>query len=1201
MPASDALNDLLEEWRVIDGLLRDVAIGLLGHLPPAGSVLPHAAGSEKGQFAELEVYTKVHALLSCYRKVERYHHIRVAMALVHLTVSAWAEQQCRSSRYTLQNCDNEEENVEDAPSVGASGVAFPGLAWKSPECSTCWSEFQTSIKESWVAASDGSPDVVAGQGPRTDVLDSELSTVDSVVTFAVRFYAFRRTLNTAFLRLYRPSLPSTIDTMLLSVVKRLVKCNSKKFESAIMTMGSYLLTSKNSPFSITTALQRELAPVEDSSKQSEPSRPLDGLGRWSDGISMVLSLAEDSTMKSIRDTVASGLQKICFANGLRVASHAFDQLTRYKSENTEERSRQSLSLAARALGQCIEGYRCTRGAVLMLCPGVGTETSGFQLTEWGALLLNRSFQGFVAGIAAYAGMPQVLHDVAVPLWLQACQQAHSLKYGQRVFIEKGHEQAAEGRGSHPSEESPDTEGAPNEIGLPGRGAAANNIASMGSSVFTLPTSEGYPTLLFLLSAIQHSRQRFLPLVSSCLAEYLSALLMKHERDVVGPRGSTAAVLPLPSNVFEECIFVLKMTRLCFENEEMRRVSLLEGTGESLAAVAMQTAFDGIREFFNTCEKRAAATLAHALDYHVQDMSAHQPLSPEAFDSARSESIFVLLDLATLLSDTLYFSKLYADLVAPRVMLMHSVAALEVDNWVAALLECRLGYSDASPCILLLRDMMEALQDQRVLCTKHSGSAKSSTDDILGRMGLMSNSSRTIRLSLGSIGSIMQSRPNPLLRRLQVLRCSRWKQYVALLHSSKSIKKIFEKSGLLTEDFVDSVLRAEWVYDGNPDKSYCGYGSFGQPQHQLSNLLFHKTTRNNEGGESDSRNSIARFSQSTSSMVAGFSSALTSAVQQATQHRGLSAFTSNGASDDYDDEAAFSGAYGGVLRQAPSGTWSAENVSFSSIHSNNTSGTFFNSVSDTTLRMEEKRKIRWSLGSGHLSFVIKDNDNTDVSPHQKRDGKKHHSGVLIAGPPICLIILQILDRADERRPITFGGIISSLPLKVPKEVLAQVLKTLLGAGVVSRAVQPQGYGYFIAPSLATLPKKNILVQIHFKNEPLQAPVEDTGVDTTPRPPKVEAVPSDALPSASPSPDSAPSPAERRRRQCIIDVFIMKALKDSGTATHEHLYSFVAATCGLEKVSLSEFKSSIVALMEKECVYRYGSHGYSVTAPSAVTTS
>lgn len=1322
--------------------------------------------------AELMAYTKVHAFVGQYRAVESYHHLHLLKEMLRVTVYGWAEQMCTASQHVLRFPSHCSDDVSGSGSLSWC-TSESKKRWETfrKHVRRRWrgqkhhSAHRKSTSLELVATGVSTPvpsnstnerisppsspfpiasfvNVAATTQPLNHCDRSKKALqLHMAVTFSVHYYAFRRVLQTVLLPIQQSvTYSSLLDETLLALVKRIVVENASVFLTASLTAADYLLM-RDSPCARVRAVGEEedcvrtttspetknpyphhapqvamrevvnttfIKPLSDSSTMNmEHSASL---------VSVLLKLVEECGNVSIQYQIASALHRMCFTSGEVVSKAAFRSclLDNNASLDVAHAALAPLSVhhlkeVVEALGQCIDGYRRTRGAILVFagaeslpgCNGRGGVPQPSQsLSPWGQLFLNSAFQGYVAGVAAVEQLEIIVEMTAVPLWLQACQEAYKSKHGedrleelhqirvlQSDFLQVGSEFSANG-----AEEKMDKEHPPQAEGT--------------TPAFLLHPSDGYPSMLFLLSAIEQSRKRFLPVLRRCVAAYFSEQL-QYEDEVGGndPHDSSV-LLPLPPIVVEQCIYVLKMTRQCFESDPIQRVTLVERQLRlphphphpypatsvvnpvpgltSLLEVAMETAWGGIREFFLSCEKRAAATLAHTLDYHVDCIVARQAsYVPDIHDDLHSEAVHTLLDLATLLTDGSQFTKIYADLIAPKIVLAPTLASLDVYNWVVTLMDCHLGYTNTSPCFLLLRDVMEALQDQRYVCSKYP--EPSGRGDVVlhgpptslnpgnrsvgpsrAGDGISSPNGGTLRLSLGSLASL-SARHNPLLRRLNVLRFTRWKPYATLLQSSKSIIKMFERGGYLSEDFVDAVLRAEWCYDGNHARAYQGYGSFRFLRNPLGSILSNGSVE----GEDDSRSSIARISQSTSSMVVGLSSALTSAVQQAAQNGGLAAFTSNGSlgNDDYDDDAAFSGAYGGVLRQEASASYPTTqdgNGSFSSRHSQTSRHTnhssYLSSISDTSLRVEEKRKIRWSLGIGTLTFTIKEVGFAMESHHHTqgsegngmpKGNRRERAGVgsgakqlrvgaptvTVTGPPVCLIILQLLNRMTSRTsPLSFSLLVSYLPLKVPKEVVAQVLKSFLSAGLVQRVLEHQSYAYFITPTLSSVPRR-VQVTVQYKNTHLDPHSSSHNAGgplpgrwgTTPFPDHSSSMSQGyhpASPPSLPTPSDVSSPTtthpenrettpvgssgsvtsvtaekiQHEKNRWRVDIIVMRQLKGVGrTVPHEELFHSVAKHFDVLQLALTPamFKASISYLLERDCIFRNEGNAYTVIRPSAST--
>eukprot|EP00796_Vickermania_ingenoplastis_P005163 gene5163-3711_t len=1086
---------------------------------PAKSV--HVCASEQ------KAYAKVYAFLSSFRKVEGYHHVYLLRLMLQTTVAAWVHQMCMASSHELHLCCNaESQSLHNAGSAPKS--------WSQAAVAR-WETFREGIHQRWVVNVPVEHVKDAHEHPCELNWEGRPVPLHSVVTFAMHFYAFRRILNTVFLRLWNPSASfSMADEVLFSIVKSILMTQVNMLSSSVMLVAQNLTdASKIETWEKSTG--GDVLSSEKLTEEGNSNATYDDCASYAPLICIVAGLAEDCQLTNFKSFVTSKLESMCYARGLAVSTSAFKSLPKESVCNPEDQ----LNHFRRALIECVDGCRHVQRGIDMLFTGQITSYPSIGLTAWGSAMMAHAFYGYMCGVTAYSELKSVIDNAAVPLWLESCDRAHrSYESGDPGFL------------------------LPQTFGRSGGAKGA-----------------GYPLLLYLVSAVGTGRDRFQPLLSERIGKYLAGLL--HDCDSGDAIGAASPqVLPLPSTVFEKCIFFLQNVWVIRSPDEPEPQSLPE--------IAMQTTLKGIHQFFAVCEGRAAATLAHALDYHVNGMIDG---SHAAFiENTHSEAVHTLLDLTTLLTDVMYFSRLYADIIAPRVLGVRSVSALDVDNWVVALMESRLGSLEASPCRLLLRDMMEALQDQRTLCTKaDSTSLTPSLQEHSSRRerGGAASSSPTLRLSLGSLGAMCPARPNPLLRRLRVLRCSRWKPYVTILQSSKSLQRMYEKARWFSEEIVDAVLRAEWAYNGNRDRHYQGYGSFGFLRNPLGNLL--QDQPQSTDADDDGRSSMARISQSTSSMVAGFSSALTSAVQQATAltaSRGLW-------DDDYDEDAAFSGAYGGMLRQEVSGSWTPENVSLSSLNSHPTSRSV-PSATESSACVEEKRKMKWSLGSGQLTFAVKDPRHAEA---KNRDGKRQHASVLVTGPPICFLLLQMMSTTTELSPLTFGNIISHLPLKVPKEVVGQVLKAFLSAGLTKRKLCGERYAYYIAPSFATIESKTVHITVQYKDSralvPDAAPEDACPASTTP----TETTSAEA-PTLAHSEESN-SPEHVKQKRAKMDIAIMRILKKESTLSHTDLLTAVMNCVGpAYHISLPDFKSSISVLLERECVYR-NEHGSYTIEPPRVT--
>lgn len=999
-----------------------------------------------------------------------------------------------------------------------------------------------------------------------------------------------------------------------------------------------------------------------------------------------------------------------------------------------------------------------------------------QLSQWGKVILKKALTGYLDGVGEYEGLISIIQREGVPLWRLSCEQQLYTTHGVSKHHHQMSRFSTPGRGSGDEEammQRTSLTRPPHPLwpwmplrkyptrsrsatvsvaalmvsknrkeqkkeGLTSRrlqekctqkldeesGEADSRMRCEYDAILRASPAEGYPSLLLVLYLLGPARQKFVTALHERITVYLTELL--HQYDEINPEkasheGSPSASsllsitsLPLPALVLEECIYLLKMNRLCFEHpdveclcsmtlfnndtegEDEKKWSAQPGefSGErakdalglleyeslffALKQFAMETASCGIRKFFAKCEMRVAATLAYALEYYVQilirknrtmampERNKKLILSGEKADDGGGNDplvvIQILIHLASLLSDPSIFSKFYAELLSPRALVANSYSELQIDHFVVDYMKTRLGFFSASSCILLLRDLAEAIHDRRSaiilapnkkvkreskrqkLCTWIN--ADSLVNDVMETFGIprsileggleisedhTERSENTLKLPLGLIHSDT-AKPNYLMRRLKVLRISRWRPYVTLLETSSSIKKMFERGNWLSEAFVDAVLRAEWNYNhtedrrGDPDlrdSCFSGYGSFcAQLDPGISNIFrdgFENLNERRRGrmgesdqdsgsfcsdkrDESDSRSTMSCISQSTTSVVAGLSSVLSSAFPQVTrQTRGFKVFTRNGSlgNDDSDDEDngnetvndgsgevaerpsslasnphsnRASGSHspsnhhhrhphhvgrtdganttnrspsgGGVTGSAAvsrsverSASWfSLSNLTSRSVASTTTSfrttssTTGDDSMSTTVIREEEKRKMLWSLGCGLLNFTVSEDVPYADTPSKLNEGKggyddssllspcpsplhmsdPHHPeaqrrannnveqspcshiSISIRGPPIALILLQLLDRASATHPLSFNRIVNHLPLRVPKPIVGQILKIFVTCGLVERILhsvpkvergdtgeRSYQYGYYMTEHLSSSMPPEVNITVHYR--------------------------------------------------------------------------------------------------------------------------
>lgn len=1099
---TDVLKRIVKEWLEVDRLLRLSVKGSLKELDERCSshcLTQDLAGRVKSSgYIELKAYTKVYSFLSYFRTVEKVSHVRILQALLLTSTLAWGAMICKRSAGVLQWRDE-------------SGLSLSGdLKWESHECNEIWAEVKAEIERRWTR-SERKAKQEEGEGGlmRAAASTPAQPQLFALVTFAYHYNVFKRLLHTVFLPLLdihdattaplhnASASHSFASRSLIIVAKVVVLGNLDGMKDGLQLAAEMCLTGGRN---------------ESGDACDSATRRLISL------IPEAIVLAEDCDLCVVRDWVATNMQSLSFKKGEEVGSAFFPDLLRIESEAP---AAVIVAAAVSALQECVQAYGRIRDGVSAYC---GCSSNPESFSPWCVSFLRQAFYGFIAGLTSFPLMDAVVSAIAVPLWLESCHHALELQLGTQ------------------------------------RGKTERRETTLLSSSTSLSLWDGYPSLLFFLSATDASQDHFMSLVSHSLSTYLQAVMMDSDE----PEQSDQS--PLPSVVVDRCIFFFKMTGIFFESDVAKSfcssdIEVGLQRSEPLSSVAFRATTDGIRQFFATCEDRAAMTLAYAVDHYVQMLISEQtPLAPQ--ESECEEVIQILLDMAAMLNEPLYFSKLYARLLAPRLMQIYTMKKLEVDSWVISLMQARLNYWDASYCVSLQRDAVDSLQDRRTFCAKAQKPVVSSRASRNGE-------ARTLRLSLSSLSCIQS---NYLIRRLYVLPFSRWRPYATVIRSSRSIRKMYERSGWFNEDMVDAILRAENHYDENP-VPYEGYGRYNCIQDPLGSSV-----RNTQEDE-DGRSSIARISHSTSSIVAGLS-ALSSVVQHRSITRGVSVLTgATVAAFSSDAEEAFTMVHSGVL-QRPHQRSSSRGSGVSSLdnlHTGNTSRSFFSTASDVPSHIAEKRKVKWSLDCGQLTFTM---HSAPLASPDATDCPR--SSITINGPPLCFLVLQLLDREERAMnevALTFSGIISHLPVKVPKPLLSQLLRVLLHHGVVERSQRNQRILYVIAKVFPVKPRKPILVHL------------ECCTPLSPRTSQPLVSPVDAHPSASNSQEVKEMAHKKAvwRGQAIV---MREMKKISASVTHQALIDALV-TAGEDALSSSSLlKECVDVLLERECIVR-DSTGYAIS--------
>ncbi|KAG5464073.1 hypothetical protein LSCM1_00253 [Leishmania martiniquensis] len=518
----------------------------------------------------------------------------------------------------------------------------------------------------------------------------------------------------------------------------------------------------------------------------------------------------------------------------------------------------------------------------------------------------------------------------------------------------------------------------------------------------------------------------------------------------------------------------------------------------LAIAAVRKGFQG---FLTSVEKRAALALAKALYDHVQQGAAQQ--SP----AAQLDAVDTLLNMASLLNSKDMFVLLLKGYLAPQVLMCRSQSELVVASQVVSRMGYRLGAAVAAPCLALLRDLQLAMPDPRseAKLSPPPGRNADFAEGGEANAAYESFSARGRRADYGAFRgtttecaqlaatqdaeALASVRPLHhgafgLIHRLRVLCQAWWQPHTAVLLSSRRLCQLWERHQLLDDRIVDAVLSVEWQYQGHSEP-YIGYGELAKLR-ESEHSSHSPPSRNGGWGPKSSRGSLSDAAEGAHSqrgsggqltgslyagtqlravtaaaVVRGFSSALGNAVRRTGRQAGDFGYhDSDNESEDYRE------AYGGFLTRstlqqdgsayAPSSS-SYRGSNLSSVGSPGAGGerwgtsdgrqsTTADDRASTAVPADgqlERRRLRWPLGSGWLTFYLFSREGSVVN-----DSVSH--AVQILGPPITLLVCQMLDRTSAQ-PYTFDALHRALPVQVPRPLLAHLLHELVKANVVVRAV------------------------------------------------------------------------------------------------------------------------------------------------------
>ncbi|CAG9583773.1 conserved hypothetical protein [Leishmania major strain Friedlin] len=701
----------------------------------------------------------------------------------------------------------------------------------------------------------------------------------------------------------------------------------------------------------------------------------------------------------------------------------------------------------------------------------------------------------------------------------------------------------------------------------------------------------------------------------------------------------------------------------------------------LAIAAVRKGFQG---FLISLEKRAVLALVQALYGLIQQGAAQQPPAAQlsAVDTIlnmasllNSKDMFVLLLKGYLAPQVMMCRSQSEILVESQVVsrMAYRLGAAVAAPCMTLLRDLQLAMSDprstmrSSPPSGARADLAE---DRELNATHGSLSGEGRRGDG-GDFG--GASSRDIAMECAQLAATQDAetlgdiRPLQhgafgLIHRVRVLCQAWWQPHTAVVLSSRRLRQLWEQHQLLDERMVDAVLSVEWQYDGHSEP-FRGYGRQVKLRERENTSPLHPPSRSSGGGGPKSLRSslsdaphgshwrhgdggqnsgpLAAGTQlrtvTAAAVVRGFSSALGNAVRRTGRQAGDFGYNdSDNESEDYRE------AYGGLLTlstlqqyrsaYAPSNSsYRGSNLSSvgspgavgglgaSGEHRGTSDGGQSTTVDDhasTAVPADgqlERRRLRWPLGNGQLAFYI-------FSRGAASAGRSVSQAVQIVGPPLALLVCQLLDRASEQ-PYTFDALHKALPVQAPKPLLAHILHELVKADVVVRSVAAgaRQLTYQLRDDTREVRQRKVIVDVRaaarqqWVAQTMDMTAADDGEDDSSekggaRNPAFPANPTEAataFPASSLKParqarldapvnakaapsapgDEPSSPTYSADSAHKIKVCIVRIMKAERVLPHRELVERVAlALEGQLVVTPSQFKCCVAYLIEKEFLQR-----------------
>lgn len=585
-----------------------------------------------------------------------------------------------------------------------------------------------------------------------------------------------------------------------------------------------------------------------------------------------------------------------------------------------------------------------------------------------------------------------------------------------------------------------------------------------------------------------------------LLDMTYAALQGSSTPVSTAEGATGAALSSPASRARRQPPLME-TGLTASGQERGAVLLEQESGEyesvvtttlsaptSPAVLTITAVRKGFQGFLAAHERRAVLTLAQALYALMRQGAERQP------PAAPLDAVDTVLNMASLLNFKDMFVAFLKGYLAPLVMMARTPADLAVESQVVGRMAYRLGAAVAAPCLTLLRDLQLAMSDPRnaapgpLLPAGVDGrwdgepqeltAAAATGMTAVGTQLVATRDAETLAAAAGPLhhGTF------GLIHNVRVLCQAWWQPHTAVLLPSRRLRQLWERHQLLDDRIVDAVLRVEWLYEGHA-RPFEGYGRATRGVESMLSSLSDSAdvpggySRRGAGGNTGSSlylttNSLAAATQqrtaTAAAVVRGFSSALGNAVRRTGRQAGD--FGYHGSDNESED---YSEAYGGLLTlrslEQHRATYPRSNSSYHGSHLSSIAGgggggagalgnygdisdggqsTIADDRTSVTVPVPvdgqlERRRLRWPLGDGQLDFYVLSKN----APHSQR-APSH--AVLISGPPLTLLVCQLLDRAGERAH-SFNALHKALPTPAPKPLLAHLLHELVKASVVVRSV------------------------------------------------------------------------------------------------------------------------------------------------------